>query len=400
MGFLMAREFHHAFAPRRVLWYVATVAAVVAQLFWGCASRIHIERRMASAPLDWPTYGGSSGRANESTSALKPPLKLVWEYNAMSGISGTPLVRDSVVLVGTLQGELHAFRLSDGESLGYSGLESAVVGTPVWDGAFAYVATGLGNQTLICLSLRDGQRRWSARLGAIESSPLMIGAFLYVTTLDGSLVALTKEDGKEVWRFDYAPKEFRKTVRSSPASDGEVIIFGSDDGGVYAVERLSGQLRWKAQLGSSIFAAPVIANGMCFAGTLDGILTALDTRSGSVRWTYESGSRIYAPPAVSTDRVFLGSADGSVVALSIVSGERAWTFSARSSVSSAPLISGDLVYVGSLDRTLYALRAASGEKVWAYEVEGRIRVSPVIWGDVLLLTYEDKYVAALRPDLP
>ena len=355
---------------------------------------------MTSAAFDWPMYGGSPGRTNESYSALKPPLKSVWDYNAMAGISGTPIVRDSVVLVGTLQGELHAIRLSDGESLGYSMLESAIVGTPVWDGAFAYVACGLGNETLICLSLRDGQRRWAMRLGPIESSPLMIGSFLYVATLDGSLVALRKEDAKEVWRYEYAAKELRKPVRSSPASDGELIIVGTDGGDVFAVERITGRLRWKIQLGSSIFASLIISDGVCFAGTLEGKFVSIDARTGSIRWTYETGSRIFAAAAASADRVLIGSADGTLVSLSRDSGSMNWKFHARSPISSAPLISGDLLYVGSLDRTLYALRTETGEKVWEYEVEGRIRVSPVIWGDVLLLTYEDKYITAFRPERP
>jgi outer membrane protein assembly factor BamB len=397
MGFLMTRGFTHINGAGRTLWFVLAVTALVIVQFWGCAERIRIDRQMRPAAIDWPMYGGSTGRTNESTSALKPPLKSVWEYNAMAGISGTPLVRDSVVLVGTLQGELHAIRLSDGESLGYSALESAIVGTPVWDGAFAYAACGLGNETLVCLSLRDGQRRWADRLGAIESSPLMFGSFLYVTTLDGSLIAVTKADGKEVWRYDYAPKEQRKPVRSSPASDGEVIVFGTDGGDIVAVERITGRFRWKVQIGSSVFAPPIISSGLCIAGSLDGKLAAIDLHTGSGRWTYETGSRIYAAAAASGDRIFLGSADGSVVALSRDSGERIWMFSARGPVSSAPLIAGDLLYVGSLDRTLYALRTETGAKIWNYEVEGRIRVSPVIWGDILLLTYEDKYITALRP---
>lgn len=396
----MLRALTHIGSLHRNLLYLALAILLVSQAFWGCAQRIRVERRMTPASFDWPMYGGSAGRTNESTSSLKPPLKPVWEFNAMAGISGTPIVRDSVVLVGTLQGELHAIRLSDGESLGYSTLESALVGTPVWDGAYAYAACGLGNETLVCVSLRDGQKRWALRLGPIESSPLMIGSFLYVATLDGSLVALTAADGKEVWRYEYAEKELRKPVRSSPASDGEVIIVGTDGGDVFAVERITGRLRWKIQVGSSVFASLVISQGLCFAGTLDGKFVAIDSRTGAVRWTYETSSRIFAAAAVSADHVFVGSADGTLVALSRDSGGMNWKFHAKSSFSCAPLISGDVLYAGSLDRTLYALEAGTGTKLWEFEVEGRIRVSPVIWGDVLLLTYEDKFITAMRPERP
>lgn len=369
---------------------------LVAGMGSGCATRINIERRFSAAAFDWLTYGGSPSRSNQSSLGLEPPLKTIWEYNAMAGIAATPIVRDSVVLVGTLQGELHAIRFSDGESLGYVSLESAITGTPAWDGPFVYVPSALGSETLVCFSLREGRRRWTARLGPIETSPLLIGEFLYVVTLDGILFALKKEDGKEFWKFEYAAEESRKQVRSSPASDGEIVVFGSDDGWVHAVERLTGSLRWKIRLDGSIFASPVLSNGSCFVATLDGSLVAIDSRTGTVRWKHETGSRLYAPPAASDEEVYLGSADGRLVALDARTGTAKWSFSARSVISCQPLIAGDLLYVGSLDRSLYAVRRQTGEKVWEYEAEGRIKVSPVVWGDVLLLTYEDKYVAAMR----
>jgi outer membrane protein assembly factor BamB len=400
MGFLMLTPFIQARFAGKMPGVAAIVCSVLVILLMGCAERIRIERKMTPAPHDWITYGGSSNRANETASRLSPPLEFQWEYNAMAGIAGTPLVRDSVVLVGTLQGELHAIRLSDGESLGYNTLESAIVGTPVWDGSFVYVAVGLGNETLVRTSLRTGQRDWAIRLGPIESSPLMVGSFLYVTTLDGILIALRKEDGKEVWRYEYAPREQRKPVRSSPATDGEVIVFGTDAGDVVGVERLTGRERWKTNLRSSVFASPVVSEGLSFVGTLDGTFAALEIRTGAVRWTHETGSRIFAAAAASGDRVFLGCADGRIIAFARNTGEPLWTFSARSGVNSAPLVSGNILYAGSLDRMLYALRTETGEKAWEYEVEGRIRVSPVIWGDVLLLTHEDKFITALRPGRP
>lgn len=375
---------------------VIVALSVCVQIITGCAG-LRIGRSMAPMPFDWVTYGGSPARTNQSYSIVSPPLKAVWEYDAMAGISGTPLVRDSIVLVGTLQGELHAIRLSDGERLGFMTLESAVAGTPVWDGTYVYVASALGTETLACVFLRDGRRQWTARYGPIESSPLLVGEFLYVTTLDGTLVCLKKADGTEFWKFEPAAKEQRKPIRSSPASDGEVIVFGSDDSWIYAVERLTGKLRWKYQASASVFATPILWEGVCVVGSINGVVYAIDTRSGQLCWNYETGSAIYAPAAAAQHQVLIGAADGTVSALSLDSGKPVWSFSARSVVSSAPLIAGDIVYVGSLDRTLYALRLQTGEKLWQYEVEGRIKVSPVIWGDVLLLTSEDKYITALRP---
>ncbi len=375
---------------------VLVALAALIQAAAGCGG-IRIERRYEQRSYDWLMYGGAPDRTNQSHSIVSPPLKPVWEYNALGGISGTPLVKDSIVIVGTLHNELHAIRLSNGEELGTVSLESAAAGTPVWDGNYVYVPGALGMETVASFSLRDGKRQWSARYGPAESSLLLIGEFLYATTLDGVLVCLKKLDGTEFWKFEPAEKELRKPARSSPASDGEVIAFGSDDGWIFAVERLTGKLRWKYQGGASIFATPVLWEGICVVGSVNGVVYAVDTRTGELRWKYDTGSRIYAPAAASGSKALICAANGKVIALSLDSGKQIWSFSARSVVSSAPLIDGEIVYVGSLDRKLYALRLQTGEELWHYEMEGRIKVSPVIWGDFLLLTSEDKYITAFRP---
>lgn len=377
---------------RAVLWTLILLLA-------GCSTGIRMQRNLVERPSDWVTYGGASGRTNQSPSVVTPPLKPVWEYDAISGIAGTPVVKDSVIVVGTLKGELHAIRLSDGEGYGFSSLESAVMGTPVLDGNYAYVATAQGKETLTSIFLRDGKRQWGVQHGPIETSPLLIGEFLYVTTLDGTLVSVKKADGMEFWKFETAVKDRRKPIRSSPASDGEVIVFGSDDGVIYAVERLTGKLRWKYQTGASVFATPVLQGGTCIVGSLDSVLYAIDARTGALHWKYDTGSRIYAAASASQSLVFIGASDGTVTALSLDSGRKVWSFEAKSVVSSAPLIAGEVLYIGSMDCTLYALRLQTGEKIWEYAVEGRIKVSPVIWGDMLLLSYEDRYITALRPEV-
>ena len=113
--------------PRPVL----AVFVVLILLASGCGG-IRIQRNLAQNPYDWLMYGGSPSRTNESSSTVMPPLKPIWEYDALAGISGTPLVRDSVVLVGTLRGELHAINIVTGDRMGYAVMESAVSGTQLF----------------------------------------------------------------------------------------------------------------------------------------------------------------------------------------------------------------------------------------------------------------------------
>ncbi|MEX0736184.1 MAG: PQQ-binding-like beta-propeller repeat protein [Bacteroidota bacterium] len=361
----------------------------------GCAG-LRLDRPFRAGQNDWLMYGGDQSRVNRTTAEIAPPLELLWEYNALAGITSSPLVRDSVMLVTTLHGELQAVNMNTGKRLGYVVLESSIAGTPAWDGANVYIPISSGSESLVCLGLNRAERRWAVFIGSIESSPLIVGEQLFVTTLGGVLYALNKIDGEEIWKFETAPKGRRKPIRSSPASDGEVLVFGSDDGTLYGINLKDGSLRWKYQTSGSIFGTPIIKGGHALVGSQDGWLYSVDVMTGSLRWKYETGSRIFGPASANHDLVFIGSADGQLHAVNTESGKNVWTFSTRSVINSAPLVAGAYLYFGSLDRTLYTLRAETGEELWRLPLEGRVKVSPVLWGNTLLVTYEDKFISALR----
>lgn len=360
----------------------------------GCAG-IKITRLFRPGPDDWTMYGGTPQRANVSPSVVRPPLKEIWEYNAIGGITGTPVVRDSVVLIGTLHGELQAINILNGRRLGYVVFDSAIKGSPVLDGSNVIVAVSNGSETLISYSLRSGSRTWARAYGAIESTPLLVGDHLYVTTLEGYLYCVRKNDGMEVWK--YGPEKNRKPLRSSPASDGQTIFFGGDDGRVYAVGT-DGALKWSVQTGASVFSIPVVVGDVVVIGNIGGLCYGLRKSNGDVLWSINTGSPIYGAAAAVSGRVFIASSDGTVRALSALQGEEQWKFSAGSVINSAPLVAGPTLFVGSLDRTLYAIDHESGKELWKYAAPGRIKVSPVLWKDILLLTSEDKYVIALKAE--
>lgn len=367
-------------------------------LLGGCAG-LRVER-LKGSPEDWTTFGGTPSRTNSSVSVVRPPFSTAWTYNALSGISSALLVRDSVVIVSTLQGELQTVNILNGKRLGYMVLESAVAGTPTLEGFVLYVPIASGTETLFAMDLNESKRLWTATPGPVETSPLVNDRFVYVTTLNGTLCCLDKKAGSEVWVFRTKGREERKPIRSSPATDGKAVFFGGDDGYVYAVDAMKGELQWKYKAGASIFATPVTIAGSVIVGSLDGNLYCLGAANGDLRWKFRTGSKVYGPVSATDRSVFFGSADGICRAVDLGTGNERWRFVARSVINSAPLIVGDLLYVGSLDKTLYVLNAETGKEVWRYAAQGRIRVSPVVWRGLLLVTSEDKYVTALRPEEP
>lgn len=373
----------------------ALAAVLLSGFFLGCQG-IQIDRPLRAGPEDWSTLGGSPSRLNRSASLATPPLRALWQYDAGSGIAATPLVRDSVLYVCTLKGELHAVDVNRGKRIGFINLDGAVTGTPVWNGSSMYIPISGENETVESVDVNNGSLNWRVKSGQCESSPLFFEKRLYVTSLNGLLYALNAVNGDEIWKFETASEEIRKPIRSSPATDGELIVFGCDDGNVYAVTRSAGLLRWKYKTGGSIFASPILLHGRVLVGSLDGKMYCLELKTGSLYWSFDTRSVIFGTSSANDTLVFVGTTDGRCYALDVRNGDVAWVFDAKSVINSAPLVTNDLLYVGSLDKNLYAIKIQTGKEVWHFEAPGRIKVPPVIWNGILLVTSEDNDVTALK----
>lgn len=359
-------------------------------------SRIKLAVRVSAD--GWKMYGRTADRANVAREELMPPLKAIWEYDANAGIRATPLVIDSVVFIATLKGELHAVNLVSGQELGYASFGSPISSTPVISGHTVIAANSEMIESIVCVNVWSGDVLWEAAYGPVESSLLLAEKKLYVTSLWGVLHCVDPDEGTEVWKFETGPVDQRKPIRSSPATDGNVVAFGDDAGWVYAVGIGSGKLIWKTKTDGPVWTDPVLNDGMVFVSTLKGVCYALDAGDGAVRWKHDTRSVIYASVAARGDRIFLASADGVLRSLDASTGSVLWTFKATSVFSSAPLVSGSVLYIGSMDHNLYAVDVSTGREVWRTGTEGRIRVSPVVIHKTLLLASEDRLVTAYRAE--
>ena len=346
---------------------------------------------------DWTMYGGSIERTNVAHSAVKPPLAVVWEYDASAGFSQySAIAVDSFLFVPNLQGEVHVVQVGTGKAVGVYDFGSALVGTPVVDKNFLYVALTRDDNNLVAYNLVSGVIEWRAKVGDVESSPLLVEKRLYVTTLQGKLLCVETFSGTIVWTFE-VPSHTRTTIiRSSPASDGSVVVFGCDSGELYAVGIEDGKLRWRATTAGSIAGSPSIGGGKVFVGSTDGMFNAFDVESGKRVWKQDLGSQIYASQVISSTSVYVGTSGQTVYCLDAGSGAIKWKATTKSVVSAPPLLSGDVLYVGCMDKTLYAFDADSGELRWHYETEGRIKTMPIVWKDYLFVLTEDRSVLAFK----
>lgn len=107
-------------------------------------------------------------------------------------------------------------------------------------------------------------------------------------------------------------------VRSEPALAGGALYVGSHNGGVYALDRMTGCARWIYQAGSEVRTEVVVspwkagdrkAKPLVYFGDIFGFVYAVDAQSGNLVWRTRAdehpNSTLTAGPALAGDTLFV-----------------------------------------------------------------------------------------------
>lgn len=377
--------------------YLLFMAA--ASILSGC-SGLRIDQQFHAAETDWPSFGRTPQRTNLAADTLVPPLTLAWEQDITGGIGrGAVLAVDSLVIAGNLRGELYVINMNSGKRLGWVDLGEAIEGAPVIDGSVAVVACANTRESLVAYDLEEGRALWKKQCGDIEVSPVLRNGRVFVGNVEGVFRAIDRTSGDEIWKFTIPDNTKLKGIRSSPATDDSTVVFGADDGMVYALNAANGALRWKTALHDVVSGSPAIAGTAVFIGDYAGWMTCLDLNSGKVLWSRDLRAAIYANPAVDRDRVIIGTTGGTLFALARNNGSVVWEQHLEGVINAGAVISGSTVYVGTLRKKLVALDIATGTVTWSYETSGRIKTSPSITRGRLFVATDDRLILAFTPSL-
>ncbi|RLB12572.1 MAG: hypothetical protein DRG82_16925, partial [Deltaproteobacteria bacterium] len=226
------------------------------------------------------------------------------------------------------------------------------------------------------------------------SSPALDGqGVLYVGSDDRYLYAINP-DGTLKWKFATGDD-----IRSSPAIGDEGTLYvGSDDNFLYAISP-EGSLKWKYETGDDVKSSPAVAaDGTIYFGSYDSYLYALSPE-GRLQWRYYAGAPIRSSPAIGAEGTIYFGADDSCLHALDAQGRLKWKYQTGAQVKSSPAIGSDgTVYVGSHDNYLYAL-SFEGTLRWRFKSGGVLVSSPTLDAEgVLYFGSFDNYLYALQLD--
>ena len=182
----------------------------------------------------------------------------------------------------------------------------------------------------------------------------------------GFLTSYSLQKGKKQWSFHSGNR-----IVGTPAVADGIVIFGSADKKIYALNANNGELRWEVEAQEPVLGAVTIDNGIVYIGASDHTFRAIDLYTGKIKWTY-TGVKGYIEtrPLIEEDKEKFGAWDNTHNALNKNTGEELWKWTGgltRMHFSPAavwPVAANGKVFITDPQRAMTAINLATGETIW------------------------------------
>lgn len=146
-------------------------------------------------------------------------------------------------------------------------------------------------------------------------------------------------------------------------------VFAAGGSRVVRIAVANGNTVWKTDTKAKLSAGAGAGQGLVLAGSSKGELLALDRTSGQVRWKAGLSSEVTGQVLVVGDNVIARTGDGRVQGLALADGSRKWLYTRNLPVlslrgSGGMTVRDDVLYAGFPGGKLVALNAANGAQLW------------------------------------
>ena len=242
------------------------------------------------------------------------------------------------------------------------------------------------------------QKVWSTRIGdgagrsGVRLQPAFADGKLYLISTDGKLEALDAATGKTLWKqstrvgdgiWPFRHKKPGPDARyaGGPTVLGNLLVVGTLDGHVYAMDAATGKQLWSAEVDDEVISPPAIDAGVVYVRTNSGNVYAFDSNSGERKWAYDQGNvsllslRGNGPLLAAHGVVMFGSDDGNVISLRSDTGAIQWKLPITKGLGRTDIqklndaddtlqLDGNILYATAYHGELTAVDATQGQLAW------------------------------------
>lgn len=322
--------------------------------------------------------------------AIEANYKLVqqWQRNTGAGQDARyqrlqPAVADGVIYSVDVKGLVSAWAADTGRRLWRHNLDTAVGGGVGVVDDTGFIGTLDGR--VIAFSLSDGSPKWEAKTSSeVVSTPQANAEVVVAQAIDGRVFAFDVDTGDQRWTYDHPVPVLSLRANSAPLISNEAVFVGFDNGQLLSFNAADGQLRWSARVGQpqgktelerlvDIDTAPIELGPYIYAAGFNARLVAVSRGTGRISWSQDVSTANNI--AAGEELIIVSDVDSHIIAFNALDGSVVWRNKElhRRGVS-APVVFNNLVIAIDDTGYVHGLSVADGKLI----ARARVSSDPVL----------------------
>jgi len=283
----------------------------------------------------------------------------LWNFTTKDAITAAPAVAEGLVFLSSNDGRLYALSADTGKEVWQFASEDKISAGAITikapDGSGYWVLLNGYDGTTRVLRAANGSLVWSYKTDDfINGSPAVVdGRWIVFGGCDSQLHVVNLKDGTLVHKIPTSAQ-----IPASIATFGTMAFCGNYANQAVAFDVAEGTVAWTYEdRALPFFSSPAVNDRLVLIGSRDKNLHAIDRKTGEGVWTFKTGGRVEGSPILFNDGVVFGSSDGRLYAAELASGSELWSLDLGESLVASPAFGARQLVIGGDKGTVFAVRA-------------------------------------------
>jgi outer membrane protein assembly factor BamB len=242
------------------------------------------------------------------------------------------------------------------------------------------------------------------------AAPLQIDNHLYAPNSNGSLYVFDLNDG-QTNKQPVKVIELSNDLWAQPGTDGKNLYISALDHSLFAVSKDNYQIAWQEDLGVAITSTPLLASdGNLYVGTFASNLEKFNPAAGNHQAVQKTTDWVWGSPTEMDNSLYFGDLKGNLYSYNLETGKYNWnpvllppdnydptsTKADKSAneasaiaITASPIVVNGAILVATESGAIYKVSPDGKFELWGGQNQqpgGKIYTTPVIAGDYVLVS--------------
>ncbi len=300
-----------------------------------------------------------------------------------------PIVMNNIMYFTDIQGYIWAINVNTGKIIWKNKINGSFSsGIAIHNGV---IVSGTNQSELIAFKQKDGAILWKHKVSSdILAQPLIISNKIVVKTIDGNVYAFDIVHGNKLWRSVHGSPNLVLKVSSAPvAINNQMILVGYSDGKLDAIELNTGNVVWQRSIAYTngvsdierlidIDADPIVHGNVVFIANYQGDVGAFSLDTGEFIWRKSIST--YKNMLLYDNMLYIVDSKDIIWAINSQNGQVYWKQTVLKSRNlTEPVIYKQYLFIGDKTGLLHILNSRNGVAVARVAMKNNVNIAPIIY---------------------